>query len=107
MDVEVWHHGVPHDGLVRAADGTFWGAQYGTGLVVHYDADAAELETVELPAPNLTSVALDLDGTLYVASAREKLTEEQLEQHPLSGAIFALDAGTPGRPPHLFGTTAV
>lgn len=101
--VEPWHQGVPHDGLTMAADGTFWGAQYGTGKVVHYTADARELETIDLPAPNLTSVALDGDGTLYVCSARENLTEEQLEQYPLSGSVFSLATATRGIPASTFG----
>ena len=101
-DVEVWHHGVPHDGLTMAADGTFWGAQYGEGKIVHYAADASELETIDLPAPNLTSVALDGTGRLYVCSARENLTEEQLDAHPLSGSIFAVETTSIGRPARTF-----
>jgi len=101
-NVAAWHSGEPHDGLVMAADGTFWGALYGEGKVVHYAADATELETVELPAPNVTSVALDGAGRLYVASARENLTEEQLEAHPLSGSIFVFDTDSAARPQRRF-----
>ena len=59
---------------------------------------------LELPAPNVTSVAFggaDL-RTLFVASARENLTEEQLLAHPLSGSIFAITTETSGRESRTF-----
>jgi len=42
-------------------------------------------------------------STLYVTSARENLTEEQLHAHPLSGSVFAVETDTAGRPPNVFG----
>lgn len=103
-EVEPFLLGAPHDGLAMTADGSFWGALYGESRVVHYDAAGGELEHVELPVPNVTSVAFGGPGleTLYVASARENLTEQQLESTPLSGAIFALETGSTGRAPRTF-----
>jgi sugar lactone lactonase YvrE len=103
-EVDVFHEGEMHDGLTIDVDGTFWGAVYGGGVVVHYDADGLELERVELPAPNLTSVAFGPGGSrkLYVASARENLTEEDLQRHPLSGSVFAIETRTSGRHPRIF-----
>ena len=104
-NVEPFHSGEPHDGLVMDSQGFLWSGIYGGGRVVRYSPDGREVESVELPAPNITSVAFggpDL-STLFVASARENLTEDQLEQHPLSGAIFAIDTNVHGRPPRLFG----
>jgi sugar lactone lactonase YvrE len=89
--VRPWHEGDPNDGLVRASDGSFFSALYGMGTVAHYDPSGRELATIAVPAPNVTSVGFDGDGVLYVASARENLTERQLEEHPLSGSIFAID----------------
>lgn len=97
-DVEVWHAGTPNDGLAIDADGCFWSALYGGGRVIRYSSDGTELESIALPVPNLTSVAFggpDM-STLFVASARENLTEEQLERHPLSGAVFAIETTTSG-----------
>jgi sugar lactone lactonase YvrE len=64
-----------------------------------------ELSRVEMPAPNITSVAFGGDdlGTLFVCSARENLTEEQLEAYPLSGAVFAIPTSTSGFSPRRFG----
>lgn len=67
---------------------------------MRYTPEGIEDVVVELPVPNITSVAFGGWGmsTLFVGSARENLTEAQLEAHPLSGAIFAIDTRTHGRP---------
>lgn len=97
--------GGPHDGLAIDDDGCLWGALYGEGRVVRYSATGDELLSVELDAPNVTSVAFGgpRRSTLYVCSARENLTEEQLVAHPLSGSVFAIETGTTGRAPYVFG----
>lgn len=104
-DVEVFIHGGAHDGLTIDLDGNFWSAIYGGGRVIKYDSTGVELFSIDLPAPNVTSVAFGgADrSTLYVASARENLTEEQLEANPLSGSVFAIGTRTAGRPPNVFG----
>jgi len=104
-NVEPFHSGESHDGLVIDSSGFLWSGIYGGGRVVRYSPDGREVESVSLPAPNITSVAFGGAGlsTLLVASARENLTEQQLEQHPLSGAIFAIDTNVHGRPPRMFG----
>jgi sugar lactone lactonase YvrE len=103
-DVEVFHRGEMHDGLVMDAEGWLWSAVYGGGVVVRYDPQGVERERHEFPVPNLTSVAF-AGSTLYVTSARENLTEEQLREHPLSGAVFALETQTTGRPARVFATS--
>lgn len=104
-DVASFHHGAPHDGLAIDMDGCLWSAEYGRGRVTRFNADGKELFSVELPAPNVTSVAFggDAMSTLFVASARENLNERELAAHPLSGSIFAIDTGTMGRPARVFG----
>lgn len=106
LDVEVWHQGAPNDGLTIDDDGCLWSGLYGEGRVVRYDPDGRELSSIDLPAPNITSVAFGGPhlGTLYVCSARENLTEEQLEAHPLSGAVFAIETSTSGVASRLFGS---
>lgn len=96
-----------HDGLAMDVDGGFWSAIYGGGRVIHYDASGTRQFHIDLPAPNLTSVAFggpDM-STLYVCSARENLSEEDLAAHPLSGSVFAIATATSGRPPRVFGRT--
>lgn len=99
--------GLASDGLTRDRDGGFWNGVYGGAEVVHWSADGVLQGRHPLPAPNVTSVAFggrDL-STLFVGTARENLTEEQLSGHPLSGSIFTLDVGARGFPPHVFGAT--
>ncbi len=106
-NAEPFIHDGPHDGLTLDVDGGFWTALYGEGRVIHYDAAGVREFHVDLPAPNLTSVAFggsDL-STLYVCSARENLTDDQLVAHPLSGSVFAIPTHTSGRPPRIFGRT--
>jgi sugar lactone lactonase YvrE len=99
--------GGPHDGLAIDEEGCLWGALYGEGRVVRYSGEGDELESVEINAPNVTSVAFGgpTRSTLYVCTARENLTEEQLVEHPLSGSVFAIETLTHGREPYVFGST--
>ncbi|MBT1622997.1 SMP-30/gluconolactonase/LRE family protein [Curtobacterium flaccumfaciens pv. oortii] len=103
-ELEPFVVGHAHDGLVRDDEGCSWSAIYGGGRVERYGPDGSHLETVELPTPNVTSVAFggpDM-STLFVASARENLTEEQLEEHPSSGAILAVPTRVHGFPANTF-----
>ncbi|WIB26807.1 SMP-30/gluconolactonase/LRE family protein [Curtobacterium sp. MCSS17_015] len=104
-DLEPFIDGAAHDGLVRDDEGCFWGAIYGASRVERYGPDGAHLETVEIPAPNVTSVAFG--GTdmslLLVGTARENLTDEQLGDAPHSGSVFAVPTRVHGRPAFPFG----
>ncbi|ROP74962.1 SMP-30/gluconolactonase/LRE family protein [Curtobacterium sp. PhB115] len=103
-ELEPFVVGAAHDGLVRDDEGCSWSAIYGGGRVERYGPDGSHLETVELPAPNVTSVAFggpDM-ATLFVGTARENLTEEQLEQSPASGAVLAVPTRVHGFPANTF-----
>jgi sugar lactone lactonase YvrE len=100
--------GVQVDGLTRDIDGGFWAGIYGNGSVMRFRADGSEDFAFELPAGHATAVAFggpDM-STLFVATAREKLTEQQLERQPLTGSVFAVDTATHGLPPHEFAVPA-
>ncbi|WIB77859.1 SMP-30/gluconolactonase/LRE family protein [Curtobacterium sp. MCPF17_002] len=103
-ELEPFIVGAAHDGLVRDDEGCFWSAIYGGGRVERYGPDGSHLETVELPAPNVTSVAFGGPemSTLFVGSARENATEEQLEQYPHSGAVLAVPTRVHGFPANTF-----
>ena len=94
------------DGLARDVEGCFWNGLYGEGSVVRWDAAGHVIDEVQIPAPHVTSVAFggtDL-STLYIGTARENLSERQLEQYPLSGGVFALETSTRGFPVGSFST---
>jgi sugar lactone lactonase YvrE len=95
--------GMP-DGLAVDADGGLWVCLFGGGEVRRY-TPSGELDAVaELPVSNPTSAAFGGDdlGTLYVTSARHRLSPRQLAAEPLAGAVFALRPGTPGLPADRF-----
>lgn len=103
-ELEPFIVGAAHDGLVRDDEGCFWSAVYGGGRVERYGPDGSHLETVELLAPNVTSVAFGGPdtSTLFIGTARENLTEEQLEQSPHSGAVLAVPTRVHGFPANTF-----
>jgi sugar lactone lactonase YvrE len=105
-DVEPLITGAPHDGLTIDEEGHLWSAVYGEGRIARYTPGGEEEFSISLPVPNITSVAFggrDL-STLFVGSARENLSEEDLERYPLSGAIFSIETRTHGLRPRTFGS---
>lgn len=67
--------------------------------------DGRLLCTIEIPATRVTSLAFggpQLD-TLYVTTAKEGLSEMELQKNPNSGSVFAVKGlGVYGRIPHNF-----
>jgi sugar lactone lactonase YvrE len=92
--------GMP-DGMTCDVDGNLWVAFWEGGRVRCYAPDGRLLAEERLPVSLVTSCtfggpALD---ELYVTSARDGLTPEQLAREPLAGAIFRLRPGIRGRRP--------
>lgn len=87
------------DGMTIDAEGKVWIALHGGGAVTRWDpATGSMLQKITVPAPQTTSCAFggeNLD-TLYITTAREGLSEEQLEQCPHSGGLFAVKPGVRG-----------
>jgi sugar lactone lactonase YvrE len=108
-DVEVFVTGEQYDGLVMDEEGYLWSGIFGGGKVIRYAPDGTEDLSIALPAPNVTSVAFGGEdrSVLYVASARENLSAQELRSNPLSGAIFAIHTATSARLPYVFGTNAL
>ncbi|AKJ27237.1 SMP-30/gluconolactonase/LRE family protein [Caldimonas brevitalea] len=89
------------DGMTTDGQGRLWIAHWGGGCVTCHDPiTAAELARVPLPTGHITNVAFGGPtlGTLYITSARSKLTEAQLTQQPLAGALFSVETDAVGRP---------
>ena len=92
------------DGMTVDAEGFVWSNQVGVGKIVRYDPQGNIERIVQMPVPRATDCTFggkNLD-TLYITSARETMTPAQLQQAPLSGSLFAIDAGVRGLPPTLF-----
>ncbi len=96
-------NGVP-DGLTVDAEGFVWSAQPGLGRIVRYSPTAEVDCVIELPVTRPTSCTFGGGGldVLYVTSATETLTAEQVAQAPLSGSLFAVYPGVRGLPEPRF-----
>ena len=92
------------DGAAVDADGCVWSARYEGACVARVTPDGRVDRVVRLPATRVTACTFggpDL-RTLYVTTARQKLTAEQLAAQPLAGAVFALRVDVPGLPEPRF-----
>ncbi len=82
--------GVP-DGMTVGPDGSLWIAQWGGACVNQWDAQTGELLCrIETGCPHTTSCCLTPDGNLYITTAREGMSSEDLEAAPGSGGLFQL-----------------
>ena len=92
------------DGAAVDSEGCYWTALFEGGRVVRLSPTGKILE--EHPVPALCPTMCAFGGpdlkTLYVTSARENRTAEQLAQWPQSGNIFAMSVAVPGLPEPLF-----
>jgi sugar lactone lactonase YvrE len=95
--------GLP-DGMTVDAEGGIWICLFGGAAIRRYTSDGALEASIPLPTTNPTSPCFggpDL-RTLYVTTARHRLTPDQLATEPLAGALLALAPGVPGLPGNRF-----
>jgi sugar lactone lactonase YvrE len=88
------------DGMCADAEGNLWVAIWGAGEVRCFSPAGEQLATVEVAAPNTSSVAFvgpNLD-TLLITTASEQLSATQLDQYPNSGRLFTASVGVTGLP---------
>jgi sugar lactone lactonase YvrE len=91
------------DGAVVDSEGFLWNAQWGGSRVVRYAPDGSIDRVVHVPVSQPSCPAFggsDLK-TLYIATARENLTAEQLAKEPLAGGVFSIRVDVPGQPENL------
>jgi sugar lactone lactonase YvrE/DNA-binding IclR family transcriptional regulator len=88
------------DGMAVDAEGFVWSAHWDGWCITRYDPQGRVDRVINLPVPRPTSCAFggpDLT-TLYVTSARIRLSVQQLAEAPLSGSVFAIQTGVKGLP---------
>lgn len=94
------------DGMCVDREGNVWIGFWGGSRVGCYDPETREhLLDIKVPAPHVTSCCFggaDLK-TLYITTAREGLTREQLQAYPLSGSVFSVPTKVPGQYAKFFG----
>ncbi len=97
-------YGFP-DGMTIDTEGMLWIAGWGAGKVSRWNPETGEvLSTVEVPAQNITSCTFGGKhfDTLYITTAREGMTDEELEKLPLSGSLFSIQTNAIGLPANRF-----
>ncbi|MFW6293013.1 MAG: SMP-30/gluconolactonase/LRE family protein [Spirochaetota bacterium] len=93
------------DGMAIDAEGMIWVAMFRGSAVRRFNpTNGTLLDTVELPASNVTSCAFGGDDLrdLYITTARAGLTDDAARQQPLAGGLFRARVETPGVLAHLF-----
>lgn len=87
------------DGSVVDSEGYLWNARWGGGKVIRISPDGQLDKVVEVPGVSQVSCPAfggnDLK-TLYITTAREHMTPEQLEIEPYAGSVFAVALDVPG-----------
>jgi len=86
------------DGATVDAEGCLWSAHYDGWRVVRFMPDGRIDRIIDLPVQRPTSCQFggpDL-SVLFVTTARQKLTPEELARQPLAGAVLALNVGVKG-----------
>ena len=88
------------DGAAIDAEGCYWSAQYEGGRVLRFSPAGKIIGVLHVPVRRPTMVAFGGPAltTLFVTSAREGASPEELAEFPQSGGLFACDVGVAGRP---------
>ncbi len=92
------------DGMTVDAEGFVWSNIVGLGQIHRFDPKGKRERIVQVPVPRATDCTFggpDLK-TLYITTARETMTPEQLSAAPLSGSLFAIEPGVRGLPSASF-----
>jgi len=92
------------DGATIDAEGCLWCAEYDGWRITRFAPDGRRMRSIELPLQRPTSCmfgGLNL-GTLFVTSATQKLSVEELAKQPMAGALLAMDVGVRGLPESRF-----
>ncbi len=88
------------DGSTVDAEGFLWNAEFNAGRLVRYAPDGRVDRVVPAPVTRPTSCGFggpDL-ATLYVTTTCQGMSEDELRDNPLAGALLAFEPGVPGLP---------
>jgi len=93
------------DGMTIDNKGNLWIALWGGYAVTCWNPETGKLiQKIDVPAKNVSSCAFggpDLK-TLYITTARQDLSKQELDQYPLSGGLFKVRPGATGIPASFF-----
>ncbi|HLR89871.1 MAG TPA: SMP-30/gluconolactonase/LRE family protein [Balneolaceae bacterium] len=93
------------DGMTIDVEDKLWVALYNGSKVIRIDPeDGKTLFEVHLPVPRITSCTFGGErlDELYITTAREHMTEEEIAEFPLSGSLFKVTVPFKGVPVFRF-----
>lgn len=93
------------DGMTSDTQGNLWIALWGGAKMTKWNPNTGELlEQIPIPAKNVSSCVFGGKNLneLYITSARVGLDEATLQQYPLTGGVFRLEANVEGMPTFEF-----
>jgi len=93
------------DGMAIDADGNIWVGHWGGWGVVCYDPRTGkQLRKIDVPASQVTACAFGGPNlsTLYITTARYKLSEADLADQPHAGSMFVVELDVHGVPSAKF-----
>jgi sugar lactone lactonase YvrE len=93
------------DGMTIDEEGMLWVAHYGGAQVCRWNPVNGKLVSkIDIPAPHVTSCTFGgaALNTLFITTARENLSDEEINEYPLSGSVFAIKVGVRGVRSHFF-----
>lgn len=96
--------GMP-DGLAVDAQGHVWCAMWDGWAIKRLAPDGTVVRSIDLPVPRPTNLAFGGAQlkTLYITTARIRLSATQLAAAPLSGSLLALEVDVAGTPVRGYG----
>ena len=92
------------DGLAVDVEGSLLLAVFGSGAVYRFDQDGRLTAKVEVPCSSVSSCVFGgpTMTELFITTAQLGLTPRELEEQPLAGSIFRVEAGVPGQAVNYF-----
>lgn len=94
------------DGMTSDTDGNLWIALWAGAKVTKWDPRTGQpLEQIPMPVYQPSSCIFggaDLNE-LYITSARKGMSQEKLQEYPLSGGVFKVTTKVTGTPTYKFG----
>jgi sugar lactone lactonase YvrE len=92
------------DGMTVDAEGFVWCNIVGLGQIRRYDPQGKLERMLQLPVPRATDCTFGGPNlkTLFITTARETMTPEELASAPLSGSVFAHNCHVAGLCASLF-----
>lgn len=89
--------GMP-DGAAMDVEGCYWSALFDGWRIARFSPQGEVLEEYALPVrcPTMVCFGGEEMKTLFITTTRENMTTQEVQQYPLSGAIFTLPVNVAG-----------